>query len=181
MTIDFQARIEKAKASALASAAALTDEMRAEIAFRAEESAWIERDAIDAKLKRDLDIAHREEAAREALGEKAKIGLVVIDDYPDSFILTHKPDAFKLWESTLNSGKKFDRLAVNLRFAVAAIHDWNGITDWNTPMPNYLGKQSSAGVELGAYLTANPGMITPITNEAARLAGLFKEERKRGG
>lgn len=175
-----QERIEKERAAADAVAAKLTAN-DAEIKLRAELDALTEKREADERALRDLDLAQREEAAQEALGPKAKIGTVTIQGYPDTFVLVHDPNAFKQFDTTLNSGKKYDPVEVKRRFAMATIYDWNGITDWTAMVRNEAGGETPAGDALRAYLTTYSAMLTPLTNEAGRLAGLYKEERKSRG
>lgn len=173
--MDIKAEIAKAKAAAEAAAAKLS-EVQDDVADRAELDGWRAKQEEAERQLRDLDLDKREDAAREVLGEKVKIGQVAIKGYPDTFIVIHDPDAYKLWKTTLEGGKKHDAFARDLRFAMAVIHDWNGITDWDKVLPN----GRTGGDALRAYLTDHPAMVTPITNEAGRLAGLYKEERKSG-
>lgn len=178
--MDIKERIAQEKAALEAVEGKFTPDVEAELADRAELEATRAKREERERALRDLSLSQREDAAREALGAKAKIATLAIQDYPDTFVLAHDPNAYKAWDATLNSGKKFDRVAVNMRLALASIYDWNGITDWTVMIPNGKGGETTAGDALRAYLSENAGLVNPVINAAGGLAGLYKEERKSG-
>lgn len=181
--MDIKERIAQEKAALEALEGQFTADVEAELAARAElEAVRAKREERERTL-RDLSLSQREDAAREALGPKAKIATLAIQDYPDAFVLVHDPNAYKAYQAALTAGvngKKVDASAANLRLAIAVVYDWNGITDWASMVPNGKGGETTAGDALRAYLSENTGLVGPITNEAGRLAGSYKEERKSG-
>lgn len=166
-------RLAEAKARRAAAEAKLTPELLAEIEKREE----MEREEAAARKaetrERDEKLAKRMDAARDKLGPKAKIASLVIDGYDDTFIVVHSAKAHEKWDRDITdaaTNKKLDKLDVNRAYAVASIYAWNDVADFGPDSPN--------GFELIQHLKAHPGMVTPIVNKAARLAGLFAEERK---
>jgi len=161
-----KARLEAAKAS-------LSDADRAEIEGR-DQVAQIETEARAEELrKRDLDLDRRLDAAREALGEKAGLEAVAIESFPDTFIVQRNSKAHAKWAEDIakvSQSGKGDRATIHRAYAVTAIYDWNGKVGGDD--------DSEFTVRLNKYLTENPGMVTPITNALANLAGVFASERK---
>ncbi len=181
--MDIKARIAQEKAALEAIEGKFTPDVEAELADRAELEATRAKREERERALRDLSLSQREDAAREALGAKAKIATVAIQDYPDTFVIVHDQIAYKAYQAALQSGvngKKVDAPAANLKLAIAVVYDWNGITDWSSMVPNGKGGETTAGAALAAYLTENTGLVGPIVNEEGRLAGSYKEERKSG-
>lgn len=173
MAIDMAARIAAAKAAKADAEAKISDDDKAEIEAR-EELATIdaERVAIE-KQRRELDLARRFDAAREQLGEDALIESVAIEGREDTFIVQCDAKAHSKWEKELAeaaTNKKLDKTEVSRNYAVAVVIDWNGITDF--------GPTSLNGRALIEHLKKNPGMVSPLVNAGARLAGFFAEARK---
>lgn len=181
--MNIKERIAREKAALEAIEGKFTEDVQVELADRAELEATRAKREEKERALRDLSLSQREDAAREALGAKAKIATLAIQDYPDTFVLAHDPNAYKAYQAALTAGingKKVDATAANLKLAIAVVHDWNGVTDWTSMVPNGKGGETTAGDALRAYLTENTGLVGPITNEAGRLAGSYKEERKSG-
>jgi hypothetical protein len=170
---DWKSRLEAAKVARDAAKAAITDDDREEIDARAELAA-IEAEKREAeKAKREVDLARRFDVARDELGESALIAPVSIDGRDDTFVIQADPKAHAKWERELTEAgqnKKLDKTEVGRNYAVAVVIDWNGVTDFSATSLN--------GHALIEYLKKNPGMVTPLVNAAARLAGFFAEERK---
>lgn len=167
--MDLRARIEAAQKRRDATSAALSEDDRAEILAR-EELSRIEAQAEEnERQRRDLEIARRLDAAREAHpGER--IEAVVLTGAPDSYLVMHSGKAFADWQTSIHraaSGAKVDPIERDRKLALAVIIDWNGATG------------DALGHELVTHLRTNPAQVTPIVNAASKLAGLFAEERKR--
>jgi hypothetical protein len=165
-------KLLQAQARRDAARAAITDDDRAEIELR-DKIAQIETEAKAEEIrKRDLDLDRRMDAARETLGDKAGLDSIAIEGFPDTFIVLRNSKAHSKWAEEIakvaQSGKG-DRAAVNRAYAVAAVYDWNG---------EIGGENPEFTVKLAKYLTENPGIVTPITNALANLAGVFASERK---
>lgn len=167
-----RAKLAVAKSARDAAAGALTDEDKAEIELRKEVAqADAEREAAE-QAKRDVDLDRRTDAAREE-NPGAQIAAISIDGYPDTFVLMHSAKAFAKWEADITAAihnKKLDKTEISRTYAVASVIDWNGITDF--------GPTSLNGYTLKEYLKKNSGMVSSITNAAAKLAGAFSEARK---
>jgi hypothetical protein len=171
--IDWKARLaasEKLRADAEAS---LTSDEKDEIAFREAESKnkAVARDI--AEQKRDLDVAHRLEAAIERRG-KDDVRPVVIKGSPHSFIVKANSAAHSTWETKIAesaTNKKLRKPEINREYAVASIEDWNGKLGFE--------KDASIGYDLMKFFEQNDGMVTPILNAAAELNGFLAEEAKR--
>jgi 23S rRNA G2069 N7-methylase RlmK/C1962 C5-methylase RlmI len=165
-------KLAQAKARLEAAKAALTDDDRAEISGR-DEIAKIEAEAKAEEIrKRDLDLDRRLDAARAELGEKAGLEAVAIESFPDTFIVQRNSKAHAKWADDIakaSQSGKGDRAAINRAYAVSGIYDWNGVIG---------GEDSEFTHKLAKYLTENPGMVTPITNALANLAGVFASDRK---
>lgn len=175
--------LEKKRAAALArldaAKSALSEDDLAERAAR-EEIAQLEADAAETERKaRELDLERRLDRARETLGEAAKLKAVSIREYPDTFIVMRDGKAHGAWQAALEAaslGKKgFSRQEANRRYAAASVYDWNGQNDFTS----VVGKDT-LGNRLHKFLTENPGIVTPLVDAAAELAGVFAEEKKGG-
>ncbi len=176
MSIDLKAR--RAAIAARLTAATLSPADKAEQEDRAA-LAKEEAEAADAeRVKRDLDLARRLDAARAAL-PGVPVDSLAIKDSPHSFIVQDPGGkAYTAWEKGIQPvalGGNPDRAAVSRDYAVAAVYDHNGTTDWNAETAK---DTSTAGADLIALLRASPGIATNIVNVATRLAGLASEERK---
>jgi hypothetical protein len=175
-------RIAAAAAKKEASEKAYTDADRAEAAKR-EQLAKLEDDAADVDtMKRDLDIERRMDTARDALGDGVHLKEVVVDGLPHTFIVKNAgAKSYNQWENDISKagqkGRGIDRSQVNRTYALASVHDWNGITDWKAV--NEDGEPN--GRALADLLTDYPGIATSIVNAAAKLNGLASEERKSKG
>lgn len=171
--IDWTARLAVAEAKRDAAKATLSTEDKEEIAFRKRE-AEIEAERLAAEAEaRALDLARRLDAMREFFGDGELVDTVSIEKRPDTFIIKCDSKAHEKWErdsakSATNS--KISTTDVKIEYAVAVVVDWNGQTDF--------GPTSTHGFALRKHLQENPGIATSIVNAAARLAGLFAEERK---
>jgi hypothetical protein len=178
--MDLKSKIEEAKAKLAQAKAEITEEDQADIeAFK--ELADLEADRETAeRTKRNLDLDRRMLAAREALGIEAKIQAVAVQEWPDTFIVMCNGKAHAAWTkattnaatAVANGAKDVDRAGINRKYAIQVIYDWNGYTDF--------GANTERSKSLNDFLTENPGLVVPITNAAAALAGVFAEERKSG-
>jgi hypothetical protein len=172
--VQLRAKLEQAKVARDAAVSAISDEERAEIEMR-RQLAEVDDERDQAELeKRELDLDQRYEAACEAYPDD-KITSVLIEEYPDSFVIRHSPRAFAQWEAqitqvTRGRKKKLDKPKISRDYTVASVIDWNG-EDLSDPL-------TSRGGALVAYLTKNPGIVTSILNAAAGLAGAHSEARK---
>jgi hypothetical protein len=167
----YQEKLTQAKAKLEEAQASLSDANRAEQAARAElEAIEAETQAL-AREKRDLDLARRLDASQETLGEKAVLRAVAIQNYPDTFIVRRNGKAHADWTdrvSAANSGKKIDLQQAARQYAAMCVCDWNGETNLD----------GAKGTELLRFLQENPGIVTPLTNAAAELSGVFAEDTK---
>lgn len=162
------ARLEQAKS-------ALSDGDLSEIAERAEIDKLEDEAKAEESKRRELELARRLDSAREALGPDAGLEAVAIIGFPDTFIVRRDGKAHAKWHAAMikshRPDSKIEPLTVSLTYAVAVVHDWNGnVRDDNDAEFTH---------KLTQYLTANPGIVTPITDVAGRLAGVFAEEFKR--
>lgn len=171
-------QLAAAKANRAALEAAFTPADVEEETLRAQLAS--ERKAADeaATRKRDLDIQRRLERA-VGDGDADEFKAVVIRGWPDTFILRRNGNAHAKWERALQSAastdrnKKVDKTASDRTYAVASVIDWNGETDFDATV-----KANGLTERLTAFLTANPGIVTPLNNNAGELNGVFTEERK---
>lgn len=178
--VDLKTKIEAAKQKLAEAKARLTEEDQADIeAFKELASLEAEREAEERK-QRNLDLDRRVIAAQEALGADVKIEPVAVQEWPDTFIVMRNGKAHAAWtQATTNAataaanGKKdIDRASINRKYAIQVVYDWNGYTDFAT--------NTERSKALNDFLIENPGIVVPITNAAAMLAGVFAEERKSG-
>lgn len=165
--------LAKAEARRAAAKSALSEDDLKEIELRAK-IAEIEAEAeAEERKARNLDLDRRLEAAREALGEKAGLEAVAIEGFPDTFIVQRQAKAHAKWTEDIAKASqpnaKIDRATVNRTYAVAGVYDWNG---------EIGGVNPEFTLKLTQYLTDNPGIVTPINNASANLAGVFAQERK---
>lgn len=169
-------RIADAKARLEAAKAALSEDDRAELEQRKTLAELGEQVEEEEKTRRHLDLDRRLDAAQAALGPTASLEAVSIEKYEDTFIVMRNGKAHASWNQAMSSaaaaaaqGKTVDRGSINRKYAVQVIYDWNGETDFTDPQRT---------VDLDKFLIANPGVVTPITDAAARLAGIYAEARK---
>jgi hypothetical protein len=177
--MDLKAKLDEAKQKLAEVKARLTEADQEEIsAFKELADLDAEREAEERK-QRNLDLDRRVLAAQEALGPNVKIEPVSVQDWSDTFIVRRNGKAHAQWTQAMtnaaaaaaNGKKDVDRASINRRYAIQVIYDWNGYTDFENT------ERSKA---LNDFLTENPGLLVPITDAAARLAGVFAEERKSG-
>ncbi len=184
--IDLTAKREAAKAALDAAKAALTDDDKSEIAVREEIASLEEERQTVEQTKRDVDLARRLDAAQESLGESAKMRSVSPKEFDDTFIVVRNGKAYSDFRAGLQAigqGKKLSQSELERKYAVACIYDWNGHTDFSEILTapdkaNVKGVSNTMGAELYKYLTENPGVVTPILDAVAELAGVFARERK---
>ena len=168
-----QASLAKAEARRDAAKSALSEDDLKEIELR-NKIAEIEAEAeAEERKARNLDLDRRLEAALEVLGEKAGLKAVAIEGFKDTFIVQRQAKAHAKWTEDIAKASqpnaKLDRATVNRAYAVAAVYDWNG---------EIGGVNPEFTLKLTQYLTDNPGIVTPINNASAELAGVFAQERK---
>lgn len=178
--MDLKAKLDAAKQRLADVKARLTEEDQKDIqSFQELADLEAEREAEERK-QRNLDLDRRMLAAQAALGPEVKIEAVSVQEWPDTFIVKRNGRAHAAWtQATTNAataaanGKKdVDRASINRKYAIQVIYDWNGRTDFDT--------NTELSKELNDFLIENPGLVVPITNAAAMLAGVFAEERKSG-
>ncbi|HMI84867.1 MAG TPA: hypothetical protein VK550_12290 [Polyangiaceae bacterium] len=178
--MDLKSKLEAAKQKLADVKARLTDADVADIAaFKELADLESEREAEERK-QRNLELDRRVIAAQEVLGPEVKIEPVSVQEWPDTFIVMRNGKAHGAWtKATTNAataaanGKKdIDRESINRKYAIQVIYDWNGYTDFAT--------NTERSKALNDFLIENPGILVPITNAAAMLAGVFAEERKSG-
>lgn len=213
---DWKQALAAAQARRKAAEEAISDDMQAEIAGREEAAREIAAAQEAERKARDLDIAHRLEAL-ESAHPGARFEVVTFAAWPDSFIVGYNPIAHAKWDRAVdqdmkgeargkNAGQRPDMAKVQRDYAMAVVEDWNGLTEFDAPMPfgpdhrpvatrgpivsvagseagaSYLGapgaKPSTGTQELLLFLTENPGIVTPILSAAIRLAGFIAEDRK---
>lgn len=185
--MDIKARIEAERAALEAARARLTEDDRAEMQAREELARIVEeRREVETRV-RELDLQRRLDAVRERLGEAAHVATVAIEGREDTYVIAHNEQAFQRWSRTINSAKKPDREAAARDLAKAVIQDWNGhslgdiaAASVMVKLPGMAGP-STVGHALDKHLQVNSAQVTPIVNEAGRLAGLYASERKSGG
>lgn len=171
--MDLTERLQEAKARKQLAEEAITEGDRIEIAQR-QELANIEEEARKVELKRrQLDLDRRVDAARQALGPEIPVRGILMDEYPDSFVVMADGVAHAKWSNAIamfNAVGKGDRLEIGREYARAVVYDWNGevFGDDATELTHKLDRR----------LTEKPGFVSPITNAAADLAGVFAEARK---
>ena len=160
------------RARLAAANARITDDDRAEIGLREQrDSLRAEREKIE-RVARDLDLARRLDAIR-ASDPEATFAPLTVQEWPDSFIVRRDGKAHSAWERRITSEKKKggnDHREAAREYAIAVVVDWNGASIDAT----------EAAARFRKFLEQNTGIVTPITDLAARLNGVFAEERKSG-
>lgn len=170
-----RAKVSQAEAALDAARNAVTEEDRAEMELRAQLARLEEERLAEERSRRAVDLARRFEEAQTA-HPTARLAKLSIKNYPDSFIVKHDPRAFTKWQQEARvriatHGKKgISQEESTLNYAIAAVLDWNGITDWSATNTN--------GHELRTYLKANPGIATALEDAAYELAGSAAEDSK---
>lgn len=180
--MDIKARMEALRRERQEIEARLTVQA-ADIAER-EELAREEEATEAARLKeRALTIELAVEAVQERLGEDARVTDVAIDGRPDWYVIAHNERAFQTWQRAVNSTKKVDRQDTARTYAMAVVEVWNGLAvgEPSAPLIDYGGTKTTPGDALRRHLQANAAQVTPLVNEAGRLAGLYAIDRKSGG
>jgi hypothetical protein len=163
-----------------AAKASISEKDREEIAQRAELARKREERIKIEEEQRALDLARRLDAARERFADGALLGEVQVPNSAHNFIVKDPgAQAFnelqvglnKVTVSELDMGKtKTTRAAVTRVYAVHAVVDWNGITDFSGATTN--------GHDLNEFLKAHPAIATQISNVAVDLAQSAAEARK---
>jgi len=175
MAIDWKARLEAAKAAKAAAEAAFTEDDKAEAAARAEEETILAAARKLAAEKLEIELARREDAAREALGPRIPVRRLVLEDLGHSMIVrAPSAKAHQTWEKQIAesaSNNKIDRGEVTRNYALACVYDLDGETDLH-------GLASKKGAELLSFLKEYPAVATSIANLAAELGGLVLASRK---
>lgn len=175
MAIDWKARLEAAKAAKAAAEAAFSDDDRAEAQARAEEETILAAARKLAAEKLEIDLARREDAAREALGPRIPVRRLVLEDLGHSMIVrAPSAKAHQTWEKQIAESagnSKIDRAEVTRNYALACVYDWDGATDLH-------GLASAQGAELLRFVKEYPAVATSIANLAAELGGLVLASRK---
>lgn len=159
--------------------AALSDEDRREIGLRKEIAQTKGEREEEERTKRQADLDRRLDAARVKLPEATFEG-VMVKGFPDTFIVRRNGRAHAAWldassRSHVTGGKRADREQMHKKYAMDVIYDWNGITFEDGPR----GANPEDTRKLSKFLDENPGVITPITDEAVRLAGVFADARSK--
>jgi hypothetical protein len=164
----------KAAEERLAAAQAkLSADDRAEIEERDQISKLTEDAKIEEEKARQLDLQRRLDAAEAALGSSVRLTTVAIEGMLDSFIVQCEPHAHTKWENDLSrmaSSGKGERSAIHRAYAQAVVYDWNGSVRNDT--------DSEFTTKLVKFLSENPGVVTPLTDAAIRLAGAVASEHK---
>ncbi len=174
-------RIAKAREELAKAKAAFTPEDREFMRKRQELAQIQEAQEDEARASREASLEKRLEAALEALGDEAIFDGLMIKTFPDTFIIMRNGKAHATWmdattRSHATGGKPADRSAIHRRYAIACVYDWNGIVyaDGDKALADDTRK-------LEKFLTENPGVVTPITDLAVKLAGVFADARSKSG
>lgn len=130
------------------------------------------RDRLDARVE-----------AYKAKNPGAKVEGLMIESFPDTFVIERNGRAHAQWTEQAQrmaqagaTGRKHtgdDRNTNNRKYAVQCVVNWNG-ADLDE-------KSAELSLRLHQYLTENPGIVTAITDVAARLTGVYSEERSKSG
>lgn len=171
--------LAKAKARKAAAVNALSEDDENEIQKRLE-IAQIHAEAAAAELKRrQLELDRAMDRVRTRLGPEIPITGILIDGASDFYVVRADGKAHADWQNSVlndkNRGKGGERLTIARRYALKVVESWNG----KEPSDDLSNPEAAEFTrKLDAHLTEKPGQVTPITDEAARLAGVFVEERK---
>lgn len=165
-------QIEAAKARLAAANAAITSADDEEIKTR-EELAKTLAEADE----RETEKARLDAERRKDLLEDVKPGtyaIVMAKGFSDTFILRRNGKAHSNWVKRISpaasGGKAIDTEAAARDYAVAVVVDWNGLQDFDS--------NADSTSKLQKYLRDNPGVVSPITDAAAELAGVYAREFK---
>ncbi|SRR6266404_869447 len=169
------ARLATAKARLAAAKSAFTDEdrearaLRTEIAQREAEAEEAEREKLAEDLEVRLELARAENPGKT-------FRAVMMKTFPDTFIVFRNGKAHAAWTDAITravqasaQGKNIDRAPINREYALRCTFDWNGQQDFDT--------NTDLSDRLRKYLDVNPGLLTPLTDAAGELAGVFADER----
>jgi hypothetical protein len=171
--MDLSERIAEAKRRKQVADEAITEADRLEIAQR-QQLAEIEGEAKLVELKRrQLDLDRRVDIARSNLGPEIPVRGILMEDYNDSFVVIADGAAHAKWSNSIamfNATGKGDRLEIGREYARSVVYDWDGQI--------FDDQSSELTHKLEVRLTEKPGFVSPITNAAADLAGVFAEARK---
>ena len=176
MNIAEQLAAEQAKIDALDKAMSPAD--KAEIEAREELAKKREEREEKARTLRGLDLARREDAAREKGGGAAFRSLDLEASVPGAgtFILrTPNAQAWNAFRKAIGDAQA-DHASAYRSFAIATIQDHDGATWEELRNPN-----SEAAAKLGAVLTKFPAVAMTIANVGGELAGLADTRKKSGG
>lgn len=166
-----KAKAEKAKRDLAALQDAQSDSDREEIESRREAQEAAEQLKDAKNEQRQLDLDRRLDEAREA-HPKHKLAGLLIDGYPDSFIVRSHHPAFEEWQEKItkaSTSKKVSRQLASRAFAMKAVIDWNG-QDLSHPSAN--------GNDLVQYFKTNVGIVTSVVTAAVSLTGAYTEAQK---
>lgn len=102
---------------------------------------------------------------------------VMAQRYPDTFIVARNGKAHASWVAALARSTRAsmqgktaeDPSKITLQYAIDSLYDWNGATAFDT--------DPELSRKLRIYLTENPGLVSPITEAAGELAGVFADQR----
>lgn len=176
MNIAEQLAAEQAKIDALDNALSPAD--KAEIEAREELAKKREEREEKARAVRALDLARREDAAREKVGGANLRALDLERDVPGAgtFILrTPSAQSWAAFRKTIGDANA-DHGSAYRAFAIATIHDHDGADFAELRNPN-----SEAAAKLGAVLSKFPAVAMTIANVGGELAGLADTRKKSGG
>jgi hypothetical protein len=177
--VNLDERIAKAREDLAKAKAAFTDEDREFMQKRRELAAIEEEREEEERARREASLEKRLAATAEALGDEALFEGLMINSFPDTFIIVRNGKAHAAWmdattRSHAGGGKPADRTSIHRAYAMKCIRDWNGIVFDDDVHPDQTRK-------LEKFLTENPGIVTPITDVAVRLAGVFADARSKSG
>lgn len=175
--MDLKAKLEAAKAAAEAAKAAISPEDAEEIKLRAEIAGFDEAKAEADREARKLDLDRREDAARAKLGSSVLVrGVDLEASTPGAGTFVLRTPSMQAWNAFRKGigDAHADHGAVYRNFAIASIHDHNGVAaDWM--------RDDAAGAKLSAVLAAYPAIAVTISNVGGELAGLADTRKKSGG
>lgn len=167
--MDLKEKLARAIVDAEAAEAAL-EPLKESIAMRSELADTTARKNAAVRAKAWEEVERR----REALETGFTVEALMVQAFPDTFIVRRNGPAHREWTNQIRkanqSGKHIDTDPIHRKYAIATIVDWNGIQDFDT--------NSESTVKLGKYLADNSGLLSPICDLAAKLAGVFADEQK---
>lgn len=173
-----QSKLEELREQLEQKKSALSDADRAEIQEREQLKELRAAIAEEDRKARELDLDRRMDRARAALGDGVELRAISVIGFPDTFIARPDPIGYKLWtNATEQAASKLARSGVadpadrerrNRELGITVVYDWNGELSGKPEFTN----------RLDAYLTSNPGIVSPLTDAAVELAGVLAETRK---